>query len=50
MTSNQVVSTMFDIRTSIHMDQFVLFQDWDEDLGLGDYFFMCFTHAAMEII
>jgi hypothetical protein len=33
MTGNQVVSTMFDINTSIHMDRFIPFWDWDEDPG-----------------
>jgi hypothetical protein len=35
MTGNQVVSTMFDIKTSIHMARFVQHQDWDEDPGLS---------------
>ena len=37
MTSNQVVSTMFDVKTSIHMVRIISFGDWDEDpkkLGL----------------
>jgi hypothetical protein len=32
MTSNQVVSTMFDISTSIHMARTVPYWDWDKDL------------------
>jgi hypothetical protein len=35
MTGNQVVSTMFDIKTSIHMARFVQHRDWDEDPGLS---------------
>ena len=38
MTGNQVVSTMFDIKTSIHMARIVSFGDWNEDpewLGLN---------------
>ena len=31
MNGNQVVSTMFDIKTSIHTDIIVLFGDWNED-------------------
>jgi hypothetical protein len=50
MTSNQVVSTMFDIKSSIHMDRFILFQDRDEDPGLGTHSVMCFTQAVMDII
>ena len=30
MTGNQVVSTMFDVKTSIHMDRIVSFGDWNE--------------------
>jgi hypothetical protein len=33
MTGNQVVSTMFDISTSIHVSIIVPFRDQDEDLG-----------------
>jgi hypothetical protein len=33
MISNQVVSTMFDINTSIHMARIVPFWDRDEDPG-----------------
>jgi hypothetical protein len=35
MTDNQVVSTMFNIKTSIHMARFVPHRDWDEDPGLS---------------
>jgi hypothetical protein len=50
MTSNQVVSTMFDIKTSIHMARIILFQDRDEDPGLGAHSVICFSQAALEII
>jgi hypothetical protein len=50
MTGNQVVSTMFDIKSFIHMAIFIPFRDWDEDPELGAHFVMCFSHAAMEII
>ena len=33
MTGNQVVSTMFDFNTCIHMVRFVLSSGGDEDLG-----------------
>jgi hypothetical protein len=35
MIGDQVVSTMFDIKTSIHMARFILHQDWDEEPGLS---------------
>jgi hypothetical protein len=38
MTGNQVVSTMFDIKTSIHMARFIPHQDGDEDPGLSVQF------------
>jgi hypothetical protein len=50
MTGNQVVSTMFDIKSSIHMARIIPFQDQDEDPGLGAHSVMCFSQAAMEII
>ena len=50
MTSNQVVSTMFDIKTSIHMARFIPHWDWDEDPGLRIHSVMCFSQAAKEII
>ena len=31
MTRNQVVSAMFDVKTSIHMVRIVSFRDWNED-------------------
>ena len=31
MTSNQVVSSMFDVKTSIHMVRIVSVGDWNED-------------------
>jgi hypothetical protein len=37
MTGNQVVSTMFDIKSSIHMDRIILFWDQDEDPGLSTH-------------
>jgi hypothetical protein len=33
MTSNQVVSTIFNINIYIHMDRFIPFWGWDEDPG-----------------
>jgi hypothetical protein len=50
MTNNQVVSTMFDIKSSIHMDRFVPHRDQDEDPRLGAHFVMFFSQAVMEII
>jgi hypothetical protein len=50
MTSNQVVSTMFEINSSIHMAIIVPFRDHDEDPRLGDPSIMCFSQVAMEII
>jgi hypothetical protein len=50
MTDNQVVYTMFDIKSSINMVIIILFQDRDEDPRLGTHFVMCFTQDAMEII
>ena len=32
MPGNQVVSTMFDVKTYIHMVRIVSFGDWNEDL------------------
>jgi hypothetical protein len=45
MTDNQVVSSMFDIKTSIHMDRFVPHQDWDEDPSLSIHSDICFSQA-----
>jgi hypothetical protein len=50
MIRNQVISTMFDIKSSIHMDRIILFQDRDEEPGLGTHFVMFFNQAAMDII
>jgi hypothetical protein len=47
---NQVVSTMFDIKTSIHMDIFVPHWDWDEDPGLSVHSIIFFSQAVKEII
>ena len=44
------VSTMFDIKTFIHMARFVPFRDRDKDPGLDAHSVMCFAQAAMEII
>jgi hypothetical protein len=48
MTGNQVVSTMFDIKSSIHMDRFILHQDWDEDPGLSIHSVIYFSQVAKE--
>jgi hypothetical protein len=50
MTGNQVVSTMFEIKTSIHMARFVQHRDWDEDPGLIFESVNCFSQATKEII
>jgi hypothetical protein len=50
MTNNQVVSTMFDIKTSIDMDRFVPHWDWDEDLGLSIHYDIYFSQDAKEVI
>jgi hypothetical protein len=50
MIANQVVSTMFDIKSSIHMARIIPFQYLDEDPGLGTQSVMCFTQVAMDII
>jgi hypothetical protein len=50
MIGNQVVSTIFDIKTSIHMTRFVLHWDWDEDPGLGTHPIMLFSEGQMDII
>jgi hypothetical protein len=46
MTGNQVVSTMFDIKTSIHMARFIPHRDWEEDPGLSVHSDIYFTQAA----
>jgi hypothetical protein len=50
MIGNQVVSTMFDIKSSIHMARFVPHRDWDEDPGLSIHSVIFFSQAAKEII
>jgi hypothetical protein len=50
MIGNQVVSTMFNIGTCIHMDRIIPVRDQDEDPGLGTHFVMCFAQVALEII
>jgi hypothetical protein len=50
MIDNQVVSTMFDIKSSIHMARFVPHQDWDEDPRLSIHFVIFFAHSVKEII
>ena len=34
MIGNQVVSTMFDVKTFIHMVRIISVKDWNEDPGL----------------
>ena len=49
MTSNQVVSTMFDVNTSIHMARIVSVRDWNEDLEwLGFINTISYPQVAME--
>jgi hypothetical protein len=50
MIGNQVIYTMFEIKSFIHMDRFVPHGDQDEDLGLGVHYVMCFSQATMDII
>jgi hypothetical protein len=50
MTSNQVVYTMFDIKTYIPMARFAPYRDWDEDPRLSIHYVICFRQAAKEII
>jgi len=50
MTSNQVVFTMFDIKTSIHMDRFIPHRGWDEDPGLSIHYVIFFSQTVKEII
>jgi hypothetical protein len=50
MTSNKVISTMFDIESSIHMDRIVFFWDQDEDPGLSTHCIPYFSQVVMEII
>jgi len=46
MTSNQVVYTIFDIKTSIHMARIVPHQSWEEDPRLSVHFDIYFTQAV----
>ena len=49
MTGNQVVSTMFDIKTSIHMVMLVSFWDWNEDPErLGLICIVSYPQVALE--
>jgi hypothetical protein len=50
MTGNQVVSTMFNIKTSIHMDRFVPQRDWDEDPRMSIHSIIFFSQVVKEII
>jgi hypothetical protein len=43
MTGNQVVSTMFDINTCIHMDRIVPVQDRDEYPGKFSGTYQCYV-------
>ena len=46
MTGNQVVSAMFDVKTSIHMVRIISIRDWNEDpKWLG--FIIMFTYAQV---
>jgi hypothetical protein len=42
MIGNQVVSTMYDIKSSIHMAIFVPHWDWDEEPGLIIHYVFAF--------
>ena len=47
MTRNQVVSTMFDVKTSIHMVRIISVGDWNEDpKWLGFLIIVSYTQAA----
>ena len=49
MTGNQVVSTMFDIKTSIHMVRLVSVGYWNEDPErLGFISIIAYPHVVME--
>ena len=51
MTGNQVVSTKFDIRNSIHMVRIVSFGDWNEDTEWSGVFLnMCISSCCDEIL
>ena len=47
MTGNQVVSTMFDVKTSIHMVRTVSVENWNEYSNyLGFITMITYTHAT----
>ena len=47
MIGNQVVSTMFDVKTSTHMVRIVSIRDWDEDPGwLGFVILVSYRQVA----
>ena len=49
MTDNQVVSTMFEVKTSIFMVKIVSFGDWNEEPEwLGFIFIISYPQFAME--
>ena len=49
MIGNQVVSTMFDINTSIRMVRIISFGDWNEDPEwLGFICIITYPYAAVE--
>ena len=49
MTSNQVVSSMFDVKTFIRMARIVSVRDWNEDLEwLGFINIISYPQVAME--
>jgi hypothetical protein len=49
MTGNQVVSTMFDIKSSIHMARIIPSWDREKDPGLSARYVWCFAQVVMEI-
>ena len=47
MAGNQVVSTMFDFKTSFHMARIVSFRDWNEDAKwLGNHLLNCLSSSC----
>ena len=49
MTGNQVVSTMFDVKTSIHMDRIVSVGDWNENPErLGFIYIISYPQVVRE--
>ena len=49
MTSNQVVSSMFDVKKSIHMVRIVSVGNWNEDPGwLGFISIISYPQVAMK--